>query len=73
VKAYQTAFRVSLSNLVRACGAMNGESGNIFKSRVVKILTSDWTEDVFLIVEIDGNYPYITNQWEQFIIPSVDP
>lgn len=45
---------------------MNGK-WDLLKSRVVKILTPDWSEHAFVIVEIEGDYPFITNQWEKFI------
>lgn len=63
---YQTCFKISISRLPEACGAMNGK-WELLKSRVVKILTPEWSEHAFVIVEIEGDYPFITNQWEKFI------
>ncbi len=56
---HQRAFQVQPYNLTLATQKMN-YSGDGFQSRVVQII---YGEPCIVIVEMDGSYPFITNQW----------
>jgi hypothetical protein len=54
-------YNVRTDDLPRATKAMNCDRGSFFKSRVLEVRTGD--EISLVVVELDGYYPYITNQW----------
>ena len=58
-------FRVRMSDLPKATGWMN-YSGDFFHSRVTDVHIDG--ETALVTVELDGYYPYITNQWEELYI-----
>lgn len=59
------AFKIMIDDLPIATKEMN-YSCNFFKSFVKDVIIRD-ERYAMVIVEIHGNYPYITNQWKGFI------
>jgi hypothetical protein len=61
---YIHAYKVMTKCLPEATQAINGNWGCL-KSRVIHIEVMQ--EVSIVIVEMQGTYPYITNQWDEFI------
>lgn len=61
-------YEVKTSDLSQATGLMNS-TDNIFISNVINVKMGE--EYSLVTVEMFGSYPYVTNQWEQFVIGEV--
>ena len=59
------AYKVRNGDLPLATEKMN-YYGDSFESKVKEIITGGTSSVV--IVELDGSYPYIENEWNEFVI-----
>jgi len=63
---YIEIYKIRNEDLPKATKVLNG-NWTAFKSKVVDIIIDKNTS--LLIVELNGSYPFITNQWESLILP----
>jgi len=63
-------FRVPTDRLPEATAAMN-YTGDFFRSRVCDVIPQG--PESLVVVELDGSYPFIENEWEVFIITAKEP
>lgn len=60
------AYKIKTEDLPLATTKMNYREGSFFESSVINIMPNGSISTV--IVNINGFYPFITNQWNEFII-----
>lgn len=61
-------YMISTRDLPLATKEMNGY-WDCFNSRVIAVKLDITDYESLVVVEHEGSYPFITNQWEKFIKP----
>jgi len=65
-KPYIQVFELYNQYLVRATRNMNCND-DFFKARVISLIPNGKNRTL-VGVEIEGSYPYVTNQWEEYFV-----
>jgi len=61
------AYEINLCDLTLASKKMNCQT-EIFESKIINVIHQDEQDTCIVLVEENGSYPFITSQWEKFII-----